>query len=626
MIFIISIVVMSPDDTKIELKSQDGSFAAYFLKSLNMNEINKIWEFSSVIAIENNSVNVEYNEEGSADDQMASTSENINIEPTSTRENTPSNGDQLPKIRKKKGKNTTEKIEQGDDQASGDDELREKKHRIIWSDKLHKKFLQAMEMLHPEKPVPKRIVEVMNIPGLRREHVASHLQKYRILLKKAEDKSVGMNLTNNVGERPSIPSWHSSSNFNPLRRNPNVNLQLYANGKGPFNQGPLGIKSTASSTNLNPFSIDSRPSNSTTSMSNLRPSSNIVEGNINSRALMSQKSNYLSNYANSRGNDWRDHFLHMPQLKYDTNNVISSTGTGFRVYDDETKNMLLSFQSGSSSTTNADHATLTKSFLGIRLTNDGKSLEYGGKIGSGKNIEVRKEISSFINKTSGIENQGDHQDYQLQPPPVTTNNFKVSSAATNSQYQNDQGSGDNYYPSNSFSCISRLLSSMKNPSLPVDTPETQEAIQIPSAPANNNSISLLQQQQTFLPHLETPAYWDSSIQYEYSVQYPTTILSSILDDPPQINSTPPSAHQQQSNVPLLGTTSGIVASVFREPLTSTIQKNPQQESATPSVLLDEVLNSSWPDGNFSALMNETESSYPQLYWDGDFDTFFNQHD
>ncbi|RZC58958.1 hypothetical protein C5167_006260 [Papaver somniferum] len=59
-----------------------------------------------------------------------------------------------------------------------------KKRRVIWTAELHNHFLDAIEKLGVDKGVPKRILEYMRIPGLTRENVASHLQKYRIFVKK----------------------------------------------------------------------------------------------------------------------------------------------------------------------------------------------------------------------------------------------------------------------------------------------------------------------------------------------------------------------------------------------------------------------------------------------------------
>ncbi|XP_073145116.1 uncharacterized protein [Henckelia pumila] len=63
----------------------------------------------------------------------------------------------------------------------------DKKQRVVWTKEMHQKFLDAIKMIGYERAVPKRIAEAMGIPGLRRENVASHLQKFRNGLKRAQE-------------------------------------------------------------------------------------------------------------------------------------------------------------------------------------------------------------------------------------------------------------------------------------------------------------------------------------------------------------------------------------------------------------------------------------------------------
>ncbi|MCO5549948.1 hypothetical protein L7F22_003425 [Adiantum nelumboides] len=51
-----------------------------------------------------------------------------------------------------------------------------KKARVNWSQQLHQQFVTAVNQLGVDKAVPKRILEIMNVQGLSRENVASHLQ------------------------------------------------------------------------------------------------------------------------------------------------------------------------------------------------------------------------------------------------------------------------------------------------------------------------------------------------------------------------------------------------------------------------------------------------------------------
>ncbi|KAF7813243.1 putative two-component response regulator ARR21 [Senna tora] len=52
-----------------------------------------------------------------------------------------------------------------------------KKPKVVWTTALHNRFLLAIRQIGMNKAVPKKILELMNVPGLTRENVASHLQK-----------------------------------------------------------------------------------------------------------------------------------------------------------------------------------------------------------------------------------------------------------------------------------------------------------------------------------------------------------------------------------------------------------------------------------------------------------------
>ncbi|CAI9302399.1 unnamed protein product [Lactuca saligna] len=82
-----------------------------------------------------------------------------------------------------------------------------KKNKIIWTPDLHKKFLEAIEKIGVEEAVPKKILGLMKVDGLTRDHIASHLQKYRIYLKKIAD-------ANNHVQIASKPSLLESSMIN----------------------------------------------------------------------------------------------------------------------------------------------------------------------------------------------------------------------------------------------------------------------------------------------------------------------------------------------------------------------------------------------------------------------------
>lgn len=59
-----------------------------------------------------------------------------------------------------------------------------KKPRLVWTPELHARFMQAVQHLGVNHAVPKTILKLMNVEGMTRENVASHLQKYRLYLKR----------------------------------------------------------------------------------------------------------------------------------------------------------------------------------------------------------------------------------------------------------------------------------------------------------------------------------------------------------------------------------------------------------------------------------------------------------
>ncbi|KAK4713201.1 hypothetical protein R3W88_019108 [Solanum pinnatisectum] len=80
------------------------------------------------------------------------------------------------KLRRKKGRKLTEEEKS---QSSATKVIIRRKTRIIWTVDLHDKFEEAVNKLNDGRCFPSDILEAMNIPGLTRYQVASHLQKCR---------------------------------------------------------------------------------------------------------------------------------------------------------------------------------------------------------------------------------------------------------------------------------------------------------------------------------------------------------------------------------------------------------------------------------------------------------------
>ncbi|PUZ54000.1 hypothetical protein GQ55_5G094400 [Panicum hallii var. hallii] len=101
---------------------------------------------------------------------------------------------------------------EAEDAASGSGACRGgragKKARMVWTPELHHRFVEAVAHLGDKGAVPKAIVRLMNVEGLTRENVASHLQKYRIYLKRTRSPPTRQ------PPPPSFPTAYGSP-FNP---------------------------------------------------------------------------------------------------------------------------------------------------------------------------------------------------------------------------------------------------------------------------------------------------------------------------------------------------------------------------------------------------------------------------
>lgn len=90
-----------------------------------------------------------------------------------------------------------------------------KRPRLVWTPQLHKRFVEAVAQLGIKNAVPKTIMQLMNVDGLTRENVASHLQKYRLYLKRMQGlSSDGPSVSDHLfASTPLLHSLSGSSHF-----------------------------------------------------------------------------------------------------------------------------------------------------------------------------------------------------------------------------------------------------------------------------------------------------------------------------------------------------------------------------------------------------------------------------
>ncbi|XP_059295865.1 transcription factor MYBC1-like [Lycium ferocissimum] len=100
--------------------------------------------------------------------------------------------------------------------GGGDEPARTlKRPRLVWTPQLHKRFVDAVAHLGIKNAVPKTIMQLMSVDGLTRENVASHLQKYRLYLKRMQglsnSGSGGSNAQSLSGADPAMDNLFASS-------------------------------------------------------------------------------------------------------------------------------------------------------------------------------------------------------------------------------------------------------------------------------------------------------------------------------------------------------------------------------------------------------------------------------
>jgi len=170
------VIMMSADGgTSTVMKGIKHGACDYLIKPVRLEELKNIWQH--VIRKKRNEPK-DFDPSGSFEDNDRHRKGSDDVDyASSVNEGTDGNWKLL-----KKRKEAKE--EEDDGEEDNDDPSASKKPRVVWSVELHQQFVNAVNQLGIDKAVPKRILELMHVQGLTRENVASHLQKYRLYLKR----------------------------------------------------------------------------------------------------------------------------------------------------------------------------------------------------------------------------------------------------------------------------------------------------------------------------------------------------------------------------------------------------------------------------------------------------------
>ncbi|PQQ06822.1 two-component response regulator ARR1 [Prunus yedoensis var. nudiflora] len=206
--FKLPVIMMSADDKEsVILKSLEGGVVYYIVKPVSKDDIKNVWQYA-VAAKKGKSVTIEEIESapgeapGEVEDGSSETSSDTDEEK------------QEEKVEAKVKKARKRHREDDNEERM----VAPKKPKVVWTNSLHNQFLLAIRHIGLDKAVPKRILEFMNVPGLTRENVASHLQKYRIFLKRVAEKARLSKCLSERVFRSSFALGHPALVFNNVQR------------------------------------------------------------------------------------------------------------------------------------------------------------------------------------------------------------------------------------------------------------------------------------------------------------------------------------------------------------------------------------------------------------------------
>ncbi|KAF3456297.1 hypothetical protein FNV43_RR00947 [Rhamnella rubrinervis] len=201
------VIMMSADDGQnVVMKGVTHGACDYLIKPVRIEALKNIWQHV-VRKKKNEWKDLEQSGSVEEGDRQPKASEDADYSSSANEGNWKGS---------KKRKDEEEETDERDDSSTL------KKPRVVWSVELHQQFVAAVNQLGIDKAVPKKILELMNVPGLTRENVASHLQKYRLYLRRLSGVSQHQSSLNN--------SFISSpeANFGPMASLNGLDLQTLA--------------------------------------------------------------------------------------------------------------------------------------------------------------------------------------------------------------------------------------------------------------------------------------------------------------------------------------------------------------------------------------------------------------
>ncbi|KAM3340960.1 two-component response regulator ORR21-like [Capsicum galapagoense] len=131
-----------------------------------------------------------------------------------------------PNREKKRGRKSSKEIQEEIHQTSVINQAVRRQTCTIWTDNLHAKFMEAIHQLGEGRCYPKEILEVMNVPGLTRTQISSHLQKCRSNSWRAPRNQKAICDSLSQASSSGTQQKNSFKNYGAIPRLPNLQCNL----------------------------------------------------------------------------------------------------------------------------------------------------------------------------------------------------------------------------------------------------------------------------------------------------------------------------------------------------------------------------------------------------------------
>ncbi|MBA0764466.1 hypothetical protein Gotri_013815 [Gossypium trilobum] len=258
------IMLSAHSDTKLVMKGITHGACDYLLKPVRIEELKNIWQ------------HVVRRKKPDSKDELAAPNHDKSRGGTGEAGQTwvACSSDQ--KVNKKRKDQSEDEEEETEDNGhENEDSSSQKKPRVVWSVDLHRKFVAAVNQLGlGDQAVPKKILDLMNVEGLTRENVASHLQKYRLYLRRLSSVATQQaNMVVALGSRGpshlrtgSLDGFGDFRSFTGPRRFSSASLPLYQS-RGTFGR----LNSSAALTLSGISSGVIQPGNSVNGLGKIQP-------------------------------------------------------------------------------------------------------------------------------------------------------------------------------------------------------------------------------------------------------------------------------------------------------------------------------------------------------------------